>query len=257
MHRELNIAISAAQKAGKFLLENFGTPLVVEYKGQINPVTTLDNQAERIIAEVLGKEFPTYDILGEEIHHVIDGNKPLWIIDPLDGTSNYVHGYPLFAVSISLLVNFEILLGVVFNPILDEIFSAERGGSAFLNGNPIKVSDENILDRALVGSGFPYDAWTSERDNVPEWGRFVKKVLSPRCDGCASLDLCHVANGRLDGFWEFDLEPWDMAAGALIAKEAGALVTKVNGQVFELNGRSVLAANPKLHAEMVLHLNAK
>lgn len=257
MHRELNIAISAAQKAGKFLVENFGTPQVVEYKGQIDPVTALDNQAERMIAEILGKEFPTYDILGEEIHHSLHGNKPLWIIDPLDGTSNYVHGYPLFAVSIALQFNFEILLGVVFNPILNENFSAERGGGAFLNGHPIKVSDIKSLDHALVGSGFPYDAWTSERDNVPEWGRFVKKVLSPRCDGCASLDLCHVANGRLDGFWELDLEPWDMAAGALIAEEAGALVTKVSGQDFELHGRSVLAANPKLHAEMVLQLNSK
>lgn len=250
MQSELDCAIRAARRAGRLLLENFGPSIPVEYKGQIDPVTVLDRKAERLIAEILSAAFPDYDVLGEEEHHSADGSKPFWIVDPLDGTTNFAHGYPLFAVSIALAVDGQVVIGTVFNPVLDELFGAVRGQGAALNGQPIKVSSVGILGQALIASGFPYDAWTSDRDNLAEWGRFVKAVLSPRCDGCASLDLCHVANGRLDGYWELDLEPWDMAAGGLIAAEAGALVTDASGQPFDVNQRSVLAANPKLHPQM-------
>jgi len=257
MHNELNCAILAARQAGALLKDNFGAPIPVIHKGEIDLVTELDRQAERQIANFLIAEFPGYDILGEEEHHAEDAGVPRWIVDPLDGTTNYSHTYPLFAVSIALEIEQQVELGVVYNPLSDELFSAVRGEGAFLNERPIRVSNEDTLGRSLIASGFPYDAWTSERDNVTEWGQFVKKVLSPRCDGCASLDLCHVANGRLDGYWELDLEPWDMAAGGLIAAEAGARISGTRGEEYNPHRRSVLAANPKLHAQMLLVLNAE
>ncbi len=256
MPDELDTAIQAARRAGELLGKHFGQAIPVVYKGRIDPVTELDRQAEHLIADILLQTFPTYSLLGEEEHHPQTNGRPRWLVDPLDGTTNYAHGYPLFAVSIALEVERQVILGVVYNPILDELFTAEVEQGAFLNGCPIRVSKVGDLGKSLIASGFPYDAWTSENDNVVEWGRLVKMVLSPRCDGCASLDLCHVAAGRLDGYWELDLEPWDMAAGVLIATEAGARVTDAIGEAFDLYERSVLAANTSLHQELFRFLKA-
>jgi myo-inositol-1(or 4)-monophosphatase len=162
-----------------------------------------------------------------------------------------VHGYPLFAVSIGLERDGQTVLGVVYNPVLDELFAASAGGGATLNGNPIHVSATSSLADALLASGFPYDAWKKEANNSRQWLRFLQEAVSLRSDGCAALDLCHIAMGRLDGFWELELSPWDMAAGALIIQEAGGRVTGVNGEPFTPYGRDVLATNGHLHEEML------
>jgi myo-inositol-1(or 4)-monophosphatase len=177
-----------------------------------------------------------------------------WLVDPLDGTTNYAHCYPFFAVSIGLQWEGRTILGVVYNPILDELFVAEHGKGATLNERPIRVSATDHLNDSLLASGFPYDAWVNERDNGRQWHSLLKHALSLRSDGSAALDLCHVAMGRLDGYWELDLDPWDMAAGALIVQEAGGQVTHTDGGLFSLHGRSVLASNGRLHPAMLAQM---
>lgn len=251
MNEHLTVAIRAARLAGDFLRQNFGKPLHIDFKGPINPVTEVDRQAQTLIINTLQKAFPTYGVLSEEgLDNLVSG-QPRWIIDPLDGTTNYAHGYRLFAVSIALEVSGEVELGVVYNPLADELFVAERGKGARLNHRPIHVSNCSELGKAVVASGFPYDMWDNPADNLAEWGRIVKRVLSVRCDGSATLDLCHVAAGRLDAFWELDLDPWDLAAGVLIIREAGGVVTDLNGAPFRLPQRSFLASNGLLHQDLL------
>ncbi len=248
---ELTLAIQAARAAGELLAEQFRKPHQIRYKGAANLVTEMDQQAEELIRDLLTRARPDVPILGEEGGGE-RGRLPLrWVVDPLDGTTNYAHGYPFFAVSIALAQAGEVVVGVVYNPVLDELFAARRGGGATLNGQPIHVSQTGELGRSLLASGFPYDAWTSPRDNGEEWHRFLKRVVSLRSDGAAALDLCHVAAGRIDGYWELVLEPWDMAAGALIVEEAGGQVTQVDGSPFRLDRPSVLASNRRLHEAMV------
>lgn len=255
MQKELLTAIQAANSAGELLKNHFRQGVMVDYKGEIDPVTPLDFQGENLINEILTKAFPTYGVLGEEKHHEYDNSEPYWIVDPLDGTTNYSHGYPMFAVSIALQQARQTVLGVVFSPILDELFLALKGEGAFLNWQPIHVSKTEDLGLAVVASGFPYDIRMTNRDNLNQWARLTKRIFSPRCDGCASLDLCYVAAGRYDGYWELDLEAWDMAAGALIASEAGGMVTNVNGNSFDLFGRSLLTSNTILHPQLLEYLS--
>jgi myo-inositol-1(or 4)-monophosphatase len=218
---------------------------LVRHKSPIEIVTEVDLQAEHLIARQLKLAFPGYAFLGEEGSQswASDREAARWIVDPIDGTTNFSRGYPLYAVSIALERQGQVVLGVVYNPVLDECFAAELGTSATLNGEPLQVSATSVLAQAVVASGFPYDAWSNPVDNLAAWGRVLKRVHSPRCDGSAALDLCHVAAGRLDAYWEIDLEPWDMAAGALIVQEAGGLVTAVSGEAFGPFQRSVLASN--------------
>ena len=205
---------------------------------------------------MLKHEFPDYDLLGEESSKAIRSEGPIWIIDPLDGTTNYARDYPLFAVSIALEKNAEVVAGVVYNPLLDELFVAEKGGGATLNGEPIHVTQTQELGKALLASGFPYDVWSNPANNCEEWTRFIRRTMSVRCDGSAALDLCHVAAGRLDGYWELDVQAWDMAAGALMVKEAGGKISLTSGAPFNLYQRNILASNGHLHEAMleVLHL---
>jgi myo-inositol-1(or 4)-monophosphatase len=244
---EINIAIEAARRAGHGLHDHYNKPHQVSYKGIIDLVTEMDQESERMVTEILRQSFPEYGILGEEGSKSTAPYTCRWIIDPLDGTTNYTHSYPLFGISIALEKHGEITLGVVYNPILDELFIAEKGFGARLNGTPIHVTDTNELGKSLFASGFPYDAWSNPRNNCNEWEHFIKTTISVRCDGSAALDLCHTACGRLDGYWELDLEPWDMAAGALIVQEAGGLVTQADGKPFSHLQRSVLASNEHLH----------
>jgi myo-inositol-1(or 4)-monophosphatase len=240
---EIDIAIEAARRAGHVLCDHYNKPHQASYKGIIDLVTEMDHESERLVTEILRQSFPEYGFLGEEGSKSTAPYTCRWIIDPLDGTTNYTYSYPLFGVSIALEKQGEITLGVVYNPILDELFSAEKGASACLNGIPIHVTNTKELGKSLLASGFPYDAWSNPRNNSSEWERFVRKTISLRCDGSAALDLCHTACGRLDGYWELDLESWDMAAGALIVQEAGGLVTQADGKPFSHLQRSVLASN--------------
>jgi len=251
MNPEIGAATAAARAAGELLRTRFGAVRQIRHKGPTDLVTEMDRQAEDLIAAILREAFPTYGIIGEEGGEQLGSESPRWLVDPIDGTLNYIRGYPLFAVSIGLEQDDELQAGAVYNPILDEMFTAEKGGGAHLDGNPIRVSGTASLDKGVLASGFPYNAWTAEADNTQEWRGFIKRALALRTDGCASLDLCHVAMGRLDGFWEWELGPWDMAAGALIVQEAGGQVTQVTGQPFSPYGRGVLASNGCLHAEML------
>lgn len=249
--QELRVASQAAREAGAYLQEEYRRRHPVEHKGSIDLVTEVDRRSEALLAGLLCTPFPGYGFLGEEQVHSASGDERRWIVDPLDGTTNYVRGYPLFALSIALQAGDQTVLGVVYNPLLEELFAAVQGQGAWMNGVPIRVSHTADLGQALIGSGFPYDAWTNPVDNTRAWARFVKTALSVRCDGSASLDLCSVACGRLDGFWELDLGQWDMAAGALIVQEAGGHVTAASGAPFDLGQNSVLASNGRLHALML------
>ena len=255
MTSEISIAIQAAKKVGETLRAQFSKPHHVTYKGTIDMVTEMDHEAERLIYSMLKGEFPDYDFLGEESRDSSSCRGAVWIVDPLDGTTNYARGYPLFNVSIALEKNGEVVVGVVYNPLLDEMFTAEKGSGARLNGRPIQVSQTADLGKSLLASGFPYDAWSNPANNCVEWERFIKRVISLRCDGSAALDLCHVAAGRLDGHWELGLEAWDVAAGALIVEEAGGVVSLISGASFTPYGRSILATNGKLHKQMMQILN--
>ncbi len=248
---EINTAIEAARRAGQVLRDHYNKPHQVSYKGIIDLVTEMDRESERLVTEMLHKAFPEYGILGEEGSKSTDPYTCRWIIDPLDGTTNYTYSYPLFGVSIALEKQGEVVLGVVYNPILNELFTAEKGKGAYLNEQPIHVTDTTELGKSLVATGFPYDAWSNSVNNCAELARFVKSTISVRSDGSAALDLCHIACGRLDGYWELDLEPWDMAAGALIVQEAGGEVTQTDGKPFSHLQRSVLASNGCLHQAMV------
>lgn len=221
----------------------------VEHKGEIDLVTAADKAAEAYLVERLAAAFPDHDYVAEEGHRKSTGRDLAWYIDPLDGTTNFAHGYPVFCVSIALAERGRPVLGVVHDPCRGETFTAVRGGGARLNGRPLRVSAEATLKRALLCSGFPY-AFAGDPRNLRLWGAFLHAALSVRRDGSAALDLCAVAAGRFDGFWELGLNSWDVAAGALIVEEAGGVVTQFDGAPLDLEGRAILATNGKVHAAM-------
>ena len=248
---ELEVACEAARAAGALLRASFGAAHAFQHKGPANPVTELDRKAEALLRSILLDAFPGYGFFGEEGGGQCAPGERCWIVDPLDGTTNYAHGYPVYGVSIALERDGQIVLGAVYDPTLDELFAATAGRGATLNGQPIAVSEVAELRQSLVASGFPYDAWENNADNGRQWHALLKRAFSMRADGSATLDLCHVALGRLDAYWELDLDPWDMAAGALIVREAGGRVTHVDGSPFGIYGRSVAASNGLLHIEFL------
>jgi myo-inositol-1(or 4)-monophosphatase len=211
----------------------------------------MDLFSEKFIVAEISKQYPDHSILAEEkARH--EGDSPYrWVIDPLDGTTNYAHGYPIFAVSIGLEKDAEIILGVVYDPSRDELFVGEKGKGARLNGRRIRVSPVRRLSRSLLATGFPYDIRDSSLNNFDHFRNFALRVHAVRRAGSAALDLCYVASGRFDGFWEMKLGPWDMAAGSLIVREAGGKVTNFRGQPIHLDGEQVLASNGKIHREMI------
>lgn len=248
---ELDAALAAARAAGEVLLGGWRQAAVaIERKGAIDLVTEYDRRAEAVIVSALRGAFPGHGLLAEEGAALDPEAECRWIVDPLDGTTNFSRRYPLFAVSIALERQGELVLGVVLNPATDECFVAERGGGARLNGRPIRVSRVGDLASAVVASGFPYDVWQATDDNLREWGAVAKRALSVRCDGSAALDLCAVGCGRIDAYWEPGLSPWDVAAGALIVREAGGWVTDYRGGEDSILGGQILAAPPALHAQL-------
>jgi myo-inositol-1(or 4)-monophosphatase len=247
--KELEAALSAAKEAGEVLRKGFGWQHSVRYKGEVDLVTEVDEQAEQVIREILLGAFPAYGMLAEEGGALVGEEDARWIVDPLDGTTNYAHQLPIFCVSIALERSGEVVLGVVHDPIREETYVAERGGGATLNDEPIKVSNTEELIQALIATGFPYD-----RAEMPEaielFGRFTATTQGMRRLGSAALDLCYVASGRLDGYYERGIWPWDLAAGALILEEAGGKVTDYRGGILNLEGREIVASNGALHAAM-------
>lgn len=254
----LNFAIRVARDAGRLLRDRVGTRIDIDYKGSINIVTDVDLASEKLIREAISTYYPRHEILAEESGLSESGSEYRWIVDPLDGTTNYAHGYPFFCVSIALECNGEVVLGVVYDPIRDELFSAERGGGAALNNRPIHVSKTADLMQGLLSTGFPYDIKTSKLTNLDHWANFAMNAQALRRDGAAALDLCYVASGRFDGFWELRLSPWDTAAGALIVTEASGRVTNFTGAPFSNYKPEVVASNGLIHDRMleVLKLDA-
>jgi myo-inositol-1(or 4)-monophosphatase len=247
---------SLARRAGAILRAGYNTEHQVHYKSIIDPVTEIDHQSEAFLLGEVQKNFPGHHIFTEETGVIQGSAAHTWFIDPLDGTVNYAHHIPIFSVSIAYASHGELTLGVVYDPMRDEMFSAERGKGATLNGTPIGVSAVTDLQMSLLVTGFPYDAWDTPHDNFSNFVRFAKLTQGVRRLGSAALDLGYVAAGRFDGFWELSLKPWDVAAGGLICREAGALVTNVDGHAdFISPPQSVVATAPGIHARMldVLH----
>jgi myo-inositol-1(or 4)-monophosphatase len=247
---ELEVALSAARRAGEVLRAGFGAEHAITYKGEVDLVTEIDEEAERVIREILLEAFPAYGMLAEEGGALVGEEDARWIVDPLDGTTNYAHRLPIFAVSIGLERSGAVVLGVVHDPIGEETFVAEQGRGATLNGEPIKVSDTDELIRALIATGFPYD-----RAEMPEalklFGRFAATTRGMRRLGSAALDLCYVASGRIDGYYERGIWPWDLAAGSVILEEAGGKLTNYRGGVLDLDGREIVASNGRLHPSIL------
>jgi myo-inositol-1(or 4)-monophosphatase len=247
----MEAAREAARKAGVVLRENIDETSEIFFKGDIDLVTNFDNQSQSIILEHLSKYFPDHDFLAEEGLSEDKGAEFQWIIDPLDGTTNYAHNFPVFTVSIALAENMEIVLGVVYDPMREEMFSAIKGESAYLNGKEIKVSSVGDLDKSLVATGFPYDVRESKENNIVHFNNFLTRVQGIRRCGSAAMDLCYVACGRFEGFWELKLKAWDMAAGALIAQEAGGRISDFQDGEFSFFDSDILATNGLIHYQMV------
>ena len=247
-----------ARQAGELLHLGYEQEHQVDYKDIIDLVTEVDRQSEALILAEIQRSFPGHQIVSEEIGLVPGRAADQWFVDPLDGTVNYAHGIPIFSVSIAYARNGVVTLGTVYDPLRDELFAAERGQAARLNGRRLQVSRATELQRSLLVTGFPYDAWSTPQNNLENFSRFSKLTQGVRRLGSAALDLCYVAAGRFDGYWELSLKPWDLAAGGLIAAEAGAIVTNLAGQSDYLTPPcSLLAAPPSLHEKMLVVLSEK
>ena len=244
------LIIKAAFEAGNLLMDKFETGLRVEFKGKYDLVTEADRQAEALIIKLIRERYPDHDFLAEESDYTETGSDYRWIIDPLDGTTNYAHGFPWFAVSIALEVKGRLKLGVVYNPYVGDFYFAERGSGAFLNERRLKVSTIEILEHSLLATGFSYDHKKCKANNYDYFTRFQKEAQACRRPGAASLDLASVAAGRFDGFWELKLKPWDLAAGILLIEEAGGLVSNFDGLPMTLETQECMASNRLIHGEM-------
>ena len=252
MHALLNVAVMAARRAGAVLIRNLVKleKLKVEKKGRNDYVSEADRAAERAVIDVIQKHYPDHGILAEESG--IQGNSEsdtIWIIDPLDGTTNFLHGFPVFAVSIGVRVNGRMSHGVVYDPLRQELFTASRGAGAQLDEHKIRVSGRSELDHALVGTGFPFRQADSElQPYLTMLGKVVRNTSGVRRPGAAALDLCYVAAGRLDAFWETGLAPWDLAAGSLIIREAGGIVSGLDGSEDFMESGHVLCGTPRIYS---------
>ena len=249
-----NLIKKTAFEAGKVLMEKFESGLTIEFKGQYDLVTEADRQSEALIVKLIREQFPDHDVLAEESDYEKKRSEYRWIIDPLDGTTNYAHGFPWFSVSIALEIRGELVLGAVYNPYVGELYFAEKGKGAFLNDRPLEVSDIVSLEHALLATGFAYDHKHSKANNYDHFLQFQRLAQACRRPGVASLDLASVAAGRFDGFWEMKLKPWDLAAGVLLVVESGGKVTDFDGNPMSLDSLECLASNARIHDDMQLIL---
>jgi myo-inositol-1(or 4)-monophosphatase len=245
-----------ALQAGAILRLGYEREHQVDFKGVIDLVTEVDHQSEKFLLGEIQRNFPGHRIVSEEIGVIPGRDEDLWFVDPVDGTVNYAHGIPFFSVSIAYAHAGSVTMGVVYDPMRDELFAAERGKGATLNRRPIHASAATELQKSLLVTGFPYDSWSSPRNNLEYFGRFTRLTQGVRRFGSAAMDLSYVAAGRLDGYWELTLSPWDLAAGGLIASEAGATVTNIDGgDDYITRPCSILAATPGIHRKILDVLN--
>lgn len=251
------IGIGAAYQGGKILLAYFGKLSKISKKGVIDLVTEADIETEKRIIAIIQRSFPDHSILSEESGLKRDGAKHQWIIDPLDGTTNFVHNVGLFAVSIAFAADGDVLVGVVLNPITGELFTAVTGQGAELNGRAIRVSNSKVVQESILATGFPYDIKERIQPVMTRFSNCLKASQGIRRLGSAALDLCFVACGRFDGFWEQNLNPWDTAAGFRIGSEAGAVTTDFSNKPFTVERKEILATNGKIHQEMLSLLKLK
>jgi myo-inositol-1(or 4)-monophosphatase len=249
--RYLAAAMEAALKAGAIQRERYGQAIAIERKGEIDLVTEVDLAAEAVIVDTLHRRFPAHDIVTEETPPVSSGSRHVWYVDPLDGTTNYAHSYPFFATSIALVEGDEVVVGVILDPLRDELYSAERGAGAFLNGQRLQVTRSQALIESLLITGFPYDIQRDTARRLRALSNFMPLARGIRRDGSAALDLCYVASGRADGFWEERLHPWDVLAGKLIVEEAGGRVSRFDGSPIGTTADEVVASNGALHERML------
>jgi len=250
----LATAVEAVLKAGEIQMAHFGRAMRIEKKGSINLVTEVDLEVERMFRAMVAERFPDHAVLGEEYQQGDRGAIPAgycWVFDPIDGTTNFAHGLPIFCASLGLEIDGQAVLGAVYDPSRHELFSAERGGGAFLNGQRLRVSDTHTLIDAMLCTGFPYDVHLSREEIVGLFSAFIGRARAVRRLGSAALDLCYVAAGRFDGFWEQRLHPWDTSAGALIVEEAGGHVSRFDGAPFQSRHDNLVATNRQVHEEML------
>jgi len=247
-----------AREAGVILRDGYNKEHTVRYKGVIDLVTETDHASESFLIGEIQLRFPDSHILAEESGETKGSAEGIWYIDPLDGTVNYSHHIPMFCVSIAYAVNGVVMLGTVYDPLRDEMFSGERGKGAFLNGKTIRASTATELEKSLLVTGFPYDTWNTSKDNFKNFEKLAKMTQGVRRLGSAALDGCYVAAGRFDAFWELTLRPWDIAAAGLIAEEAGARVTAIDGKPDYISApQSILAAAPGIYEKMLEQLKSQ
>ena len=233
-------------------MAQFGADFQIHKKGTIDLVTEVDVAVERMFRALVAERFPDHHVLAEEMGGAAEAPPgPCWVFDPIDGTTNFAHGLPIFCASLALEIGGVAEVAAVYDPNRKELFTAERGGGAFLNGRPLRVSSATSLVNAMLVTGFPYDVHTRVDEIVGLFAAFVGQVRAVRRLGSAAIDLCYVAAGRMDGFWERDLKPWDIAGGALIVTEAGGRITNMDGRPFTSRGGHVLATNGHLHNVML------
>ncbi len=255
MQPTLSDVISMTRQAGNILQAGYGKKHEIQHKGTIDLVTDSDHRSEELIIAAIHDKFPTHRIVTEESGTLKGDIDHCWFVDPLDGTINFAHDVPFFSVSVAYTAFQQLQIGVVYEPIRDECFSAERGRGAWLNEKPVRVSSAQTLQESLLVTGFPYDLWQNSEQHLKYFGRFSTCSQGVRRLGSAALDLCYVAAGRLDGYWELSIKSYDIAAGALIAMEAGAVATRIDGSDGLLvSPCNILAANPTIHPLMLAAL---
>jgi len=243
-------ATQIAREAGALLMEHFRRRVTIEYKGDADLVTVADRESEALIRQRIREQWPSHDILGEEGGLQDSGSDYRWYVDPLDGTTNFAHGFPVFCVSMALEYKGQRVAGVIYDPTRDELFAAERGSGAYLNHQRIRVSKTANLAESLVATGFPSHK-RHKNPNIFFYHQITLRTHGVRRAGSAALDLCYVACGRFDGFWEFNLNPWDTAAGVMIVEEAGGKISNFRGGPFELTSRETLASNGLVHEALL------
>lgn len=248
----INDIIQIAKQAGDIVREGFGKNIYIEYKsGENNLVTEIDKKSEQTIIQFVQKKYPSHSILAEEQGELRTNSEYLWVIDPLDGTTNFAHGLPIFSVSIGLQKNNKTIAGVVYDVMRNIIYSAESGGGSFANGIRINVSRRNEIQQAMLVTGFPYNVKENPEKAFERFEMITKNSRAVRRLGSAALDFCYVAEGVFEGFWEVHLHPWDICAGKLLVEEAGGVVTDFNGSEIDIYSKRILASNSFIHMKMI------